>query len=614
MQTPSAIVIGAGLSGLSAARALVDAGWKAIVLEARDRTGGRVQTVDGIDMGAHWIHGTEGNPLTNLARQLDVPIMFVGGDSSYTGGWEQLQLHVAGRQLPPEQKQDSILLMDEVRDAVDTIRRDIQRSGGPDISLGQALEQVLSQRGLRPELRTHVAWHVALLSRDDWAASAEKLSLLWWDDGYEVYGYGDSVFCHGAAALTDRLAQGLDIRLNHPVARVEYTDEGVRVFANGAVFDAGTAIVTLPLGVLKADVVEFDPPLPKMKRRAIQRMGMGALTRVVLFYEKPFWPVNQYVFGNLSTDIGTMPTTILNVWKTHRFPALEMLIGGEHGRAIECWTEREVRNWAKTVLNDVFGLDVPEPTRIAVTQWDSDPFSRGSYSYIALGSTPDDIDALAEPVGKSLLFAGEATVRSHWACLHSAYVSGLREAARLTGDPAILPSRHFTENRRWREMAQRMNRFFNLVGKKIDPAELESRFRTLGRSKIFRDVPANDLKVLAMMFERREVAVGEILCHLGDEATCVFAVASGKIEACLPGCDLPLARFAEGDIVGEYGMFLDQRRSATLKAASPASVLTLDYRHFKYFLLAFPETMFALFEKCVHRLAAQQSKTTKSHA
>ena len=107
MQTPSAIVIGAGLSGLSAARALVDAGWKAIVLEARDRTGGRVQTVDGIDMGAHWIHGTEGNPLTNLARQLDVPIMFVGGDSSYTGGWEQLQLHVAGRQLPPEQKQDS---------------------------------------------------------------------------------------------------------------------------------------------------------------------------------------------------------------------------------------------------------------------------------------------------------------------------------------------------------------------------------------------------------------------------------------------------------------------------------------------------------------------------
>ena len=101
---------------------------------------------------------------------------------------------------------------------------------------------------------------------------------------------------------------------------------------------------------------------------------------------------------------------------------------------------------------------------------------------------------------------------------------------------------------------------------------------------------------------------------MGDEATCVFAVASGEIEACLPGCDLPLARFAEGDIVGEYGMFLDQRRSATLKAASPASVLTLDYRHFKYFLLAFPETMFALFEKCVHRLAAQQSKTTKSHA
>ena len=612
MQTPSAIVIGAGLSGLSAARALVDAGWETIVVEARDRTGGRVHTVDGIDMGAHWIHGTEGNPLTNLARQMDVPIMFVGGDSSYTGGWEQLQLHMAGHQLPLEQKQTSILLMDEVQDAVDTIRRDLQRSGGADISLEQAVEQALSQRGLLPELRTHVAWHVALLSRDDWAAGPEKLSLLWWDDGYEVYGYGDSVFCHGAASLTDRLAQGLDIRLNHPVRRVEHGEEGVRVFANGEVFDAGAAIVTLPLGVLKADVVEFDPPLPKMKRRAIQRLGMGALTRVVLFYEKPFWPVNQYVFGHLSPDIGTTPTTILNVWKTHRLPVLAMLIGGERGRAIERWTESEVRNWAKTVLNDVFGLDVPAPRRIAVTHWDSDPFARGSYSYIALGSTPDDIDALAAPVGKSLLFAGEATVRTHWACLHSAYVSGLREAARLTGDTAILPSRQFTENRRWRDMMQRMNRFFNLVGKKIDPAELESRFRTLGRSKVFRDVPPSELKVLAMMFERREVAAGEILCHVGDEATCVFAVASGNIEACLPGCDRPLARFAEGDIVGEYGMFLDQRRCATLKADSAASVLTLDYRHFKHFLLAFPETIFALFEKCVHRLNAQQSKTANS--
>src|SRR5689334_14767374 len=86
------IVIGAGLAGLTAARAIADAGRAVVVLEARNRIGGRVWTEDGVDLGAHWIHGTEGNPLTNLARELGVPTVFVGGDSSYTGGWEHLDL------------------------------------------------------------------------------------------------------------------------------------------------------------------------------------------------------------------------------------------------------------------------------------------------------------------------------------------------------------------------------------------------------------------------------------------------------------------------------------------------------------------------------------------
>ena len=107
-----------------------------------------------------------------------------------------------------------------------------------------------------------------------------------------------------------------------------------------------------------------------------------------------------------------------------------------------------------------------------MTGWASDPFAQGSYSYIALGATPDDIDALAMPVGERLLFAGEATTRIHWGSMHSAYVSGLREAARLTGDQSLLPGRNFTENRRWREMLQRANRFFNVAGKSVDPEEV----------------------------------------------------------------------------------------------------------------------------------------------
>ena len=134
------LVIGAGLSGLTAAQALQTAGWEVVVLEARDRIGGRVWTQDGIDLGAQWIHGTEGNPITNLARQLNIQTMFVGGDSSYIGGWEQLQLRsIQGRTLTPEEKETSIFLIDDIRESMDALRRENEQSGGQDLSLEETV-------------------------------------------------------------------------------------------------------------------------------------------------------------------------------------------------------------------------------------------------------------------------------------------------------------------------------------------------------------------------------------------------------------------------------------------------------------------------------------------
>src|SRR5690242_21695683 len=90
------LVVGAGISGLGAARALHDLGYEVEVVEARERLGGRIWTVDRIDYGAHWIHGTEGNPITQLARMLELPTLFVGGDSTYTGGWQHIEFRSGG--------------------------------------------------------------------------------------------------------------------------------------------------------------------------------------------------------------------------------------------------------------------------------------------------------------------------------------------------------------------------------------------------------------------------------------------------------------------------------------------------------------------------------------
>lgn len=112
-QVERVLVLGAGLAELSAARALTQLGYQVVVLEARERVGGRCWTVDNVELGAQWIHSTEGNPIRILARELGLATLFVGGDSTYVGGWEQLTLlGRGGLELDVEDKQRSILAAD----------------------------------------------------------------------------------------------------------------------------------------------------------------------------------------------------------------------------------------------------------------------------------------------------------------------------------------------------------------------------------------------------------------------------------------------------------------------------------------------------------------------
>jgi monoamine oxidase len=607
----SVVVVGAGVAGLAAARALADAGVRVAVVEGRERVGGRVWTEGGVDLGAHWIHGTEGNPFAGLAHRQGLSTLFVGGDSTYTGGWQPLTLHGPdGAALSEAEKQQSILFVDGVREELEALRRRIATHGEPDLSFRAALSQVLAEQRLTPAERSHLDWHITMLARDDWAAGADELSLLHWDEGYEVYGYGDSVFADGMQAVAEGLAAGLDVRLGHEVSRIEHGSAGVRVVTSRGPVEADAAIVTLPLGVLKAGAVAFAPGLPDRKRRAIERLGMGQATKIVLRFETPFWPKEQYVFGYLSADRDSHPTTVLNLWKSHRRPALVLLVGGPRAVEMESWDDARTRDWGMNVVRHLFGAGAPDPVSVTATRWASDPFSRGAYAYIAVGSSPEDIAALAEPVGSTLLFAGEATARSHWACVHGAYVSGLREAARLIGDTSILPARHFTENRRWREMLQRADRFFNVVGRGVDESEVEVRLRVLGQSAVFASVPTADLRVLATMFETRAYAAGGRICSAGEPAVCMYAVQAGEVEVRLPGSDgeATVAIMRAGDIVGEYGMFRPEGRTATLVARGDTTVLLLDYPRFKRFLMAFPESMLALMSLTVDRLLDLQSE------
>src|SRR5438094_5494872 len=599
------LVVGAGIAGLAAARALAERGLEVVILEGRHRIGGRVETRNGVDFGAHWIHGTEGNPLTNLARQLAVPTLFVGGDSSYSGGWDHLVVYGPdGRTLAADEKLRNILTADVVRDEMDALRRKLD--GDDDMSIDEALRRVLAKRELSDDERRAVTWHVALSARDDCAADADALSFRWWDDGYEVYGYGDSVVVHGFGALVDALAQGLDVRLGHVVRAIEYgggTGEPVTVVTDRGRFHGDAVICTLPLGVLKAGTVEFTPPLPAAKEDAIARFGMGNLTKVVVHFERPFWPRDQYAFGYQCRPIECSPTLVVNHWRTQQTPALVLMTGGTLSREIESWDEPRLEQWVAEVMHDLFGDAVTRPTQIERTGWAQDPFARGSYSYVAVGSTPADIETLAEPVGGRLFFAGEATYRHHWGGAHGAYASGLREAARLTRDPTVLPTRVFTENRRWRDTMMRATRLFNLLHNTLSADELRERIAVLASSEVFAAVPSRELTILATLFEAITFEAGDVLFRSGEKATQIYAIIDGELEMRRP--DGRIDELARGSVLGEYGLFGSGTRDATVVALRAGRALAPDYARFHRFLLAFPECSFALLKLTVERLLTQ---------
>ena len=416
------LILGAGIAGLAAARTLVDDGWKVIVLEARNRIGGRVWTDNSLglplDLGASWIHGVKGNPITKLAKQFGLQTVSTDYDNSVMYDFD-------GRKMSDAEYKEIEDLYDSIYAEVEVMQEDTD----DDMSLQQAFDEVISQRDLSAEELRRLNFYIQQETSLEYGADPDALSLWEWDQD-EVFNGNDVVFPNGYSQIADGLAKGLDIRFNVKVTGIFYGANGVDVETSSGVFVADKAIVTFPLGVLKQAAVKFDPPLPEWKQTAIDRLDMGVLNKVYLKFPKVFWDESVETISYLGEKAGEW-CDWLNFVPYVDEPVLMAFHGGAKGYALEELSDAEIIAGAMKTLRMMYGDGIPEPEGFLITRWGKDPFAFGGYSHIPPFASGDDYDALFEPVDDVLYFAGEATSREYPATVHGAYLSGVSAAAEI---------------------------------------------------------------------------------------------------------------------------------------------------------------------------------------
>ena len=329
------VVVGAGVAGLGAARDLVAAGRPVVVLEARDRIGGRVWSVDMgdavVDLGGAWLHGLRDNPLTRITESL-------------------------GIELVPTDYEDA-LLFDSNGAPVPWVRLGDQYE-----AVGELLDGSRSTRSMAPaveQLRSNFSGdnrrfleYVLASEIDHWfAAGPEDLAFSGVHEGSWSRG-GDAVPRTSYRPIIDWLATDLDVRSEQPVRKIQLSPQGVTVTSDQDEHRGGAVVVTVPLGVLQAGTIQFQPALPTPKSAAINSLGMGVMDKVVLCFDEAFWDSEVDLFSHASDP----PGHFIEWYNAVPWTGRPVLVGFNAGRPadeIETWSDAETLSAALDVLGRI---------------------------------------------------------------------------------------------------------------------------------------------------------------------------------------------------------------------------------------------------------------------
>lgn len=407
------VIIGAGISGLSAANYFKTQGINTIVLEAHGSVGGRLRTNRSsgmaFDEGASWIHGPKGNPITALTTLAGANTFLTDDDNVSVYDTNGIKYS------------DSIL--NNAESEYTHIIKKIK--GHENKSFGEVFYNKY------PEYKNNPLWTYMLSSFLEFDTGADIYNLSskdYYND--EEFSGEDLIITNGFDKVTNYLKEGLNIKLNTIVNSIDYSTNNISISTSKGYYNADYVLVTVPLGVLKKNVIKFYPKLSLKTQNAINHLEMGTVNKFLLTWEKPFWDTDKQYIG-YTPQVKGKYNYFLNVKKFSNKNALITFAFGNYSVKSEQMTDEQVIEEIMSHLKSIYGKNIPNPTNMLRTKWNSNPYTFGSYSFATNNSKSNEFEIFEEPIDNKVFFAGEHTSVEYRGTVHGAYLSGIREAKKI---------------------------------------------------------------------------------------------------------------------------------------------------------------------------------------
>ncbi|KAJ4819580.1 Polyamine oxidase [Rhynchospora pubera] len=444
---PSVIIVGAGFSGISAAKTLSDAGIKDfLILEATDHIGGRIRQQNfagiNIEIGANWVEGVNGgqlNPIWEMANKIQLRNFYSDYSNLSANTYKQ-----GGGLYDASEVQNSIDVADGVNEDGEKLSQSLPSSGRQDIS-------ILTMQRLKNHVpSTPLDMVIDYYNFDYEFAEPPRVTSLqntvplatFANFGEDVYfvadqrGYQSVVYYVAKQFLkSDKTGAITDSRLmlNKVVREIRYSAQGVTVVTeDGSVYNADYVMVSASIGVLQTKLIKFTPDLPKWKILAMYEFDMAVYTKIFVKFPTKFWPEGNgtqfFLYANERRGY-------YGIWQSfeREYPGSNVLlvtVTDEESRRIEQQSDEDTKAEIMQVLKEMFGKSIPDATDILVPRWWSNRFFKGTFSNWPIGVNRYEFDQIRAPVGR-VYFTGEHTSEHYNGYVHGAYLAGIDSANML---------------------------------------------------------------------------------------------------------------------------------------------------------------------------------------